>query len=465
LGFLNAEYSLHRVDAMAADRRLLILVTVLISLILGLGALWLMFPPLLGRPIRRLIEGTEQIAAGRFDFRFERPRNDEIGLLQESFNTMVARIQAHREELRSVMEYLNGIVENSADIIITVSPEGYIETLNRGAEQALGYRRVEVIGKRIEMLFADPRERDVAIAQLKRTGRNVTNYHTHFRTKHGQVRDVLLTLSYLRDRHGNPIGTFGISKDITREKKLQQELLQSQRFAAIGQAVTGIQHAIKNLLNGLKGGAFLIRVGLTKDNRQRIEEGLAMVEESIERISQLSRNMLNYAKEWKLELQTVDLGQLLEKISSLNQPAAADRGVTLRNETSPSMPPIRCDPELIGMATTDLVVNAIDACTWKHYPPGQSPEVVVRAYPDDASRRVVIEVRDNGCGMDEEIKWNIFTPFFSTKKTLGSGLGLALTARIINVHGGQLSVESEPDQGSVFRIQLPVDVPRNKGEC
>jgi two-component system NtrC family sensor kinase len=75
----------------------------------------------------------------------------------------------------------------------------------------------------------------------------------------------------------------------------------------------------------------------------------------------------------------------------------------------------------------------------------------------------VIEVRDNGCGMTEEIKRNIFAPFFSTKKTLGTGLGLALTARIIKVHGGELSVESEPDQGTVFRIRLPIDGPKDQG--
>ena len=76
----------------------------------------------------------------------------------------------------------------------------------------------------------------------------------------------------------------------------------------------------------------------------------------------------------------------------------------------------------------------------------------------------MIEVRDNGCGMNEEIRRNLFTPFFSTKKTLGTGLGLAVTARIINVHGGEITVESEPDRGAAFRIHLPVDGPRHGGE-
>ncbi|MHC4970321.1 MAG: PAS domain S-box protein, partial [Planctomycetota bacterium] len=136
---------------------------------------------------------------------------------------MTARDQAHRDELRSAMEYLGGIIENSADMIITVTPDGFIETFNRGAEEALGYSRAEVIGRPIETLFADPRERDIAVARLADSD-NVRNYETRFLAKDGQIRDVLLTLSRLRDREGNAIGTFGISKDVTQEKELLREL-------------------------------------------------------------------------------------------------------------------------------------------------------------------------------------------------------------------------------------------------
>jgi PAS domain S-box-containing protein len=455
LGFLNADYSLRRMDAMAADRRTLSVFTVFASLLLGIVALWFMFERLLAKPIRGLIAGTKRITAQEFDFRFDQKRDDEIGVLEESFNTMTATIQAHQEELRSAKEYLEGIVENSADIIITVNPDGLIQTFHRGAEESLGYSREEVIGRRIEMLFADPRERDVAIRRLKDVD-NVRNYETRFLAKDGRERNVLLTLSRLRDREGNPIGTFGISKDVTEEKRLLRELVQSQKFAAIGQAVTGIQHAIKNMLCVLTGGVYLIRNGTAKDDRQRIEEGTAMVQEGIERIDAFSRNMLNYAKEWKLGLQRTDLNDLVARICERNRQTAINQGVTLRSEVPPGLPPVLCDPELIYIAVTDILVNAIDACTWKEYRSGESPEVVLKNSLIDRGNYLVIEISDNGCGMDEEVKRNIFVPFFSTRKTLGTGLGLALTAKIINVHGGEVTVESEPDQGATFRVHLPV---------
>lgn len=464
LGFLHADYSLERVDSLVADSRTLIILTVLASLLLGTVAMRFMFTRLLERPIGGLIAGMKRMAVSQLDFRFDQKRDDEIGVLEESFNTMADRVRAHRDELRTTMEYLGGIVENSADIIITVTPDGFIETFNRGAERALGYGRAEVIGKQIEMVFADPRDRDAALARLADTD-NVQDCETRFLAKDGQVRDVLLTMSRLRDREGNPIGTIGISKDITREKRLARDLVQSQRFAAIGQAVTGIQHAIKNMLNALKGGAYMVRTGMAKDDREQIKEGWAMIEEGVERIGELSRHMLDYAKEWKLELQRVDLSDLTARICELNSQAAADQKVFLRYESPGELPAVLCDPALIHMAVTDIVVNAIDACTWKDYLPNESPEVVVTNTLERSGDIFVIEVRDNGCGMNEEIRRNLFTPFFSIKKTWGAGLGLALTARIIDVHGGEVSVESEPDHGATFRILLPINGPGDNREA
>ncbi len=455
LGFLQTEYSLGKIDLLISSLNTSFVVAALAAILLGTMALWIMFKQTLGKPLRYMLTGIQATDGDDLSFRFRTDRKDEFGLVEESFDHMADRIQVHQAELRSAQEYLEGIVENSADLIITVNPKGLIQTVNRGAEQALGYRREELIGQRIELLFADPRERDIAISRLQSED-NVTNYETRFLTKNKEVRNVLLTLSRLRDRDGTYLGTFGISKDITKEKDLQIRLTHSEKAAAIGQAVTAIQHAIKNMLNTLTGGSYLARHGILKNDQERIEEGFAMIDEGISRIRDLSLNMLKYAKEWKLEAQLTNLAPIVEDVCKAITQTASAQGITIRCHVTDHPDPVSCDPGLVHMALMDIASNALDACSQKHYTDAESPEIALDVYPEKTGKFVVLEVRDNGIGMTEETKESIFTPFFSTKEESGTGLGLSLASRIINLHGGEICVETEPEKGSVFRITLPI---------
>jgi PAS domain S-box-containing protein len=358
---------------------------------------------------------------------------------------------------------LQEIVENSPDIIITVDPTGLIDSFNRGAEQILGYNREEVVGRRIEMLFADPRERDVAIDQLRDTD-HVVNYLTRFKTKGGDARHVLLTLSRLRDPEGMAIGTIGISKDVTREIRLQRKLLQSERMAALGQALTGIQHSIKNLLNVLKGGSYMVRLGLSKDNKQMLSEGWQMVEEGITNMTEMSKSMLDFARERDLDLKPTDLAALANKIHSLSDAKFKGSGIQLSVEVTDDLPMIECDPELIRSVVMDLLSNSQDACSWKKYGEEEQPEVRLKVERASVDGYVEIEVSDNGEGIAEEVQAKIFTPFFSTKKKKGTGMGLAVVARIVGSHGGSTAVESEPGKGAAFRVMLPIKGPSMREE-
>ena len=463
LGFLEAEYSLEGIDALASDLNGSFAVAALAAILLGTMALWIMFRRTLGKPIRQMAAGIQAIAGNDLSFRFETDRSDEFGLVEEAVDQMAARIQAHQTELSDAREYLEGIVENSADIIITVNPKGLIQTVNRGAEQVLGYRREELIGQQIELLFADPRERAAAIARLEDQD-SVVNYETRFLTKAKGTRNVLLTLSRLRNREGATIGTIGISKDVTKEKELQYLVVQLQASAAIGQAVTGIQHAIKNMLNTLVGGSYLARLGIAKGNQERVMEGIAMVDEGISTIGDLSSNMLKYAKEWTLNLEVTDLGLLVQDLCKAIKQAGRQRGVRVRCDIPDHLPPVRCDRRLIRMALMDIGTNALDACGAKGYRGTEVGEVVFCVFLQSDDDSIVVEARDNGIGMNEETRGNLFKPFFTTKEDMGTGLGLALTSRIVKLHGGDVDVESEPEKGSRFRIALPVkDMSMNQG--
>ena len=463
LGFLRTEYSLENFDDRMNGLNMLLVMSAIVALLLATGTMLFMIRGFLANPLRRLVAGIGTFAEGNLDFRFKEEREDEIGVVKDSFNNMAGRLQSQQKELRKAAEYLEGIVENTADMVITVNRAGTIQTFNRGAEEALGYPREEVIGTRIEALFADPQEREKALVRLQ-TRDNVSNWRTRFKTKDGEIRHVLLTLSRLKDRKGHIIGTLGISKDITVEMDLQKKLIQSEQAAALGRAVTAIQHAIKNMLNTLKGGLYIVQVGQRKQNEGQIVEGCEMIDEGIERIRDLSMQMLKYAREWKVERETVDITRILDNITMAagTDGETGEKKIDVYTNYESGPREIMCDPRLIHMGLMDIVTNAVDACELREYPADERPEITIRLYrlPDDEN--AVIEIRDNGIGMPPEVVANVFTPFFSTKKKTGTGLGLALTKRIIDLHNGEIVVESEPEKGALFRITLPIDGARDK---
>ena len=437
------------------------IVIVAITAALSCGSAWFFMKSIINKSVRRLANGMNKLAEKEFDFRLNEDEKDEFGSLASSFNDMASMLSSSLNELKKNRDYAESILESSADIIITVNSSGNIQTINAGAEKALGYNRVDIIGEPIAMLFVDPRQRDAAIEKMKHSD-NVVNLETQFLTKSGVARDVLLTLSYLRNPSGEVIGTIGISKDITEEKRLQNQLIQSQRLAAIGQVFTGIQHSMKNMLNACKGGAYMVKLGLAKDKRKMLEEGWAIVEEGISRMTDMSRDMLKYVKDFKPRYAKVDLAQTLSDINRVISQTAKNKGIEFKMNVSPELPPVSCDGGMIHSATMDIVSNALDACLWKEYSNGESPEVVVRAYAANNGKDSVIEVQDNGCGMTDDVKAHIFTPFFSTKSKAGTGLGLSITSRMISVHGGKIDVESEPNKGTIFRIVIPIDAIRKK---
>ncbi|MFC1513744.1 PAS domain-containing sensor histidine kinase [candidate division KSB1 bacterium] len=447
---------LDRVNYLESSRILRISITVSIVIFLSCISAWLIIRLCIMRSIRRLAEGMHELAGKKFDFRLDENGKDEFSSLASSFNDIAVLFSFFQAELNKARDYLENVLESTADIIITVNAMGKILTINTGAEEALGYQRSDVIGKPIEMIFADPREREIALERLK-DANSVVNYEARFLTKSGEVRDVLLTLSRMRNPSGEIVGTIGISKDITREKRFQKQLIQSQRLAAIGEVFTGVQHSLKNMLNTCKGGAYMVRTGLGKDNQTMLKEGWEIVQEGIERMTDMSRDMLKYVKEWKPKIEEVDLAQALADIDLVVRKNARDKGIEFDLDISKELPPVKCDSGMIHTALMDIVSNAIDACLWKDYKNDEVPKVSLKAYLNNGDQNAILEVKDNGCGMTEDVKTRIFAPFYSTKSKSGTGLGLAITLRMIDAHNGSIDVESEPGIGTEFRIAIPID--------
>jgi signal transduction histidine kinase len=225
-------------------------------------------------------------------------------------------------------------------------------------------------------------------------------------------------------------------------------------LAATGQTVAGLAHAIKNILGGLKGGRFMVNKGFELDQMSYLKDGWDMVERNIEKVSRLTKDLLNFCRDRKPEQEAVNPNDLIREVYDLFQTQAQQQGVGLTLSLDENMGRINLDPQGIQEVLTNLVGNALDACTMGEET-RQNPEIVItsRILPDE---KILLEVKDNGLGMDQELQQKLFTIFFSTKGSRGTGLGLLLSQKIVQEHGGEIQVHSEPLKGSLFQVILPI---------
>jgi two-component system NtrC family sensor kinase len=404
--------------------------------------------------VREQIIKTKPLEVSFMDHRSSRVLWDLLQINAEKYQLKLGEI-ALQEEIRRHKEYLENILINSSDMIITTDLDRHIVTFNPAGERLLGYSPEEMRGKKVEELWINPEERQRLLSEVYSKG-SVNNFRTTLISKNGQGVDISLSLSLLKDNADQVIGTVGISKDVTEENRLRRQLIENERLAAIGQTVAGLAHCIKNILNGLKGGSYLINVGLKRKENGLISEGWQTVQKSISRISRLSLDMLNYSHDRKPDLQPTDPFLLAKETTEMVFQAALLEGIEVSIKGQEGLP-VLLDPTQIGRALLNLIDNAIDACREKDYLEDEKPRVEVMVDREDKEVRFI--VRDNGMGMDAEVQSQLFKRFYSTKETGGTGLGLPVTQKIINEHQGTLKWESIPGKGSAFFILLPIQLP------
>jgi signal transduction histidine kinase len=236
-------------------------------------------------------------------------------------------------------------------------------------------------------------------------------------------------------------------------RRLEQELIKSERLAAIGQTVGSIAHYIKNVLFGLKGGVYLVTAASKEQQPESLQTGWEIVERNMGRMSDLVLDLLEYSKDSEPEYESCVPNEIAKKICDGLTAKAGEHDVEIILDLDPSLQKVVLDPRGIQRCLQTLVSNAIDACIFDASE-GKRWMVHVRTMRED-NRMIGFEVSDNGCGMDEEIKGHLFRSFFTTKEGRGTGLGLLNTQKIVKQHGGTIVIDSEPGKGSTFTIRLP----------
>ena len=237
-------------------------------------------------------------------------------------------------------------------------------------------------------------------------------------------------------------------------------MVQAERLAAVGQTIATLSHHIKNILQGIRGGSYLIEMGLKDHDDEITRKGWKIVDRNQNRISALVMDMLTFSKEREPDLTVANVNEVVGDVVELMRARAAELQVELLWRPGDPMPDLVFDPEGIHRAVLNVVTNAIDAVSDRETP-GRVEVAAQYSAPEDLVR---ITVDDNGPGIAPDQMEHLFSPFVSSKKSRGTGLGLPVSQKIVQEHGGRIQVRSEPGRGCQFTLELPAMPPQDKPE-
>jgi len=347
--------------------------------------------------------------------------------------------------LRETLEFRQTVIQNAIDGIIASNKEGIIDIYNPSAKRMLKYPTNKVVGKMSgEQIYPGDFLRaitgDDSAVVLKES--KIADY---------KGNSVPVILSGAKLTHDNQdIGSVMFFQDLSKIKQLESEILEAERLAAVGQTVAGLAHGIKNVLMGLKGGMYVVNSGIKRSDNGLVEQGWNMLQNNIEKISSFVKEFLSFARGKTLKVELADPHAIATDIANLYRDAIEQSGIIFIPKLEEGINKAPMDAQGIHTCIANLISNAIDACLASD---NKKPAIRFSLFEKDNT--ICYEVRDNGAGMDYEVKKKIFTSFFTTKRAgEGTGLGLLTTRKIVHEHGGKVFFESTVGKGSVFRLEF-----------
>jgi PAS domain S-box-containing protein len=377
--------------------------------------------------------------------------------LRDYTENLEQKVQEATAEIKRISDFQANLINNSLDGIIAGNDKGEILIFNASAQRLTGYQQEEAMGRlSLEDLYGpeviEKWRNTWCQAQRPAEKEDEIYIDTTIRTREGEKIPIRVTGTTLLQA-GQVIGCVTFFQDLREIRRLEKQLIQSERLAATGQTAASIAHAIKNIVGGLKGGMFVVNKGFELSQQDYLQQGWDMVQRNIAKISSLAMDLLTYSKERKPEYRLAQVSEVATEVVDLLKARAEEFNIKLTLNSANELEPVAMDVTGIHQCLVNLVNNAIDACRPEicGHEDGQVTLRICR-HPHWA---VCLEVEDNGCGIDESNKEKIFTTFFSTKGTEGTGLGLLNVQKIAREHQGSLEVESLPGKGSLFRLLLP----------
>ena len=432
-------------------------------------------------PLEQLRQGAMAVAGGDLAHRLDVPSADEIGELAATFNQMTQDLQVQRgalqqinleldQQLKAVSQlerYNDRILKSMANGLVSLNLDGCIIKWNDMAARITGYEVSEVENRFCQEVFAKNSQFLRALTDSL-NGRGIFwDRSVPFVRSDGREVPLEINTTFLEDETGDVTGVLGVFRDLSLVRELEQRLRRADRLATVGRMAATVAHEIKNPLVALK--TFISLLPRRINDPAFMAKFQDIVPQEVDRVNATMEELLELSRPPRISLRPLHPHEIIARCVALHEQQAVERSITIIQDLFSNLPQVRADPQYLLRALENLTVNALEAMeeggvltirTGTSAQPhlslahtGGSPEGTA---PSHVSQQFVfMALTDTGIGMTPEQLDSLFTPFFTTKMK-GTGLGLALTHKIIEEHQGLLHVESQRGVGSTFTILLPV---------
>ena len=375
-----------------------------------------------------------------------RAREAETHELKDNLEEKVMELEEARGAVLFERNKLTSIIECMQEGVIFVDNKNHVSLFNKAGQQI----QKEQFGLDTESI-----QSPAADGVLLQIAEDLSKGHAVIEQQSLQIKEKFFENTYaaVRDRNDNYLGTVLVCRDVTDRKRMEQQMIQSEKMAAIGELAAGVAHEINNPLDGLLN--CILRIRRDPLNERQTKEYLGLMEEALRRIETTVGQLLNFSRQRDLALTSVSLNEVVSEVVGLIAYSAEEKGIQIEKHFQKDLYLIRGDKHLLEQVVLNLALNAIGAMPDGGVLTFTTGEIEFDALLGKAA--AFIQVADTGIGIPKSVQDRIFDPFYTTKTTeKGTGLGLSVSNRIVRQHEGVIEFDSEVEQGSVFTVKLPI---------
>jgi PAS domain S-box-containing protein len=408
-------------------------------------------------PLRDISAQLDRISAGQFDMPpAERKQftvfsgfggfasgGDELGVVSKKISQVGQQLRGVHEIFSTLRENLNSVMAGLEDGLLLFTRDARAVMVSPAAEKFLSAPASQFLGRRVTEIFPPGHPLRQAL-HLEGDALRETAAETELQTLDGKRR-VGVSVQAIQE-NGEQMGALVTLRDLDSLESINTQLQVSERLAALGKITAGVAHEVKNPLNSMRLWLENLKESLPPDQDPAAQQAVQVLDKEIDRLDAVVKRFLDFTRPVEVKLESTSLTDLLKDVMSVAQPQLQKAGVTVEESLGAGVPEVWADRDLLKQAVLNLILNAVDAM-----PNGGELRLMLRRRGELAE----ISVSDTGKGIPPENRQKIFQLFFTTRPG-GSGIGLATTFRIVQLHNGSIDFQSEAGRGTTFRIELPL---------